>query len=262
MRSLILFFSVFFVSLFEVSAHASFETESSATQDPLWSLHTILGYSLGGLTPIPMPAEIREIRKFSPMGGLRIGVDVVRRMDHKWSLSGGLYFFDRGMDTEARVKGYHIAVVQGDQHLEGYFTGYNATRARQQGVAVPVLMHWHPFRGWTVSAGPYVEYYLFKRFSGDTFSGYLRVNDPTGEKVDFGEKGNGSATYDFGDDLRSFGVGVQVGIERRIWREAAAFVRLDYGLSGAFKGDFHTIPMTMYPVFLSLGVSYSFALHR
>lgn len=243
-------------------------TPHSATQDEIfpaaadrssvrhgWSVRPGAGYSIGGLVPTPMPAEIREILHYSPVGGLRFGADFVYHVDERFGLSLGAYFSDRGMDTEARVQGYHVSVDRGGQHLEGVFWGTNTGHARQSGLYVPIAARYTLGR-FTLAAGPYLEYFTNRRFSGTTSDGYLRVGNPTGDKVLFGPKGQGNGSFDFSDNLRDLALGVHFGGEYALSRRFVVVGQLSWGLSSAFESGFTTIPMKMHPFALTLGVNY------
>ena len=41
-----------------------------------WTLTPQVGYTMGGLTPIPMVPEIRKINEFKPLQGLSLGLDL------------------------------------------------------------------------------------------------------------------------------------------------------------------------------------------
>ena len=76
------------------------------------------------MTPMPLPAEIREIQRFHPTDGLSWGFDLSRRLAPQWRAAVGLHYFDRGMRTEARVKAYEVKVVQAGNTLERLFLGH------------------------------------------------------------------------------------------------------------------------------------------
>ena len=177
-----------------------------------WSLRPGVGYTVGALVPTPLPAELRSIAHYSPVGGLRFGADAVYHTGGRVDLSLGAYFTDRGMDSEVRVAGYRTRVVRGAQQLSGYFFGTNATRARLRGLCVPLALR-YPLGRCTLTGGAYLEWYSLRQFSGTASDGYLRVERPTGDKVLFGPKNDGSATYDFSDALNDSGFGVHLGAE-------------------------------------------------
>ena len=85
------------------------------------------GFVLGGTTPLPLPKEIRKINEFAPKGGFSLGIDGYKYFNTKWGLSAGLRFFMQGMRTGAEVKNYNMAIVMGEDVVEGRFTGTDIT---------------------------------------------------------------------------------------------------------------------------------------
>ena len=77
------------------------------------------GFVLGGTTPLPLPKEIRKINEFAPKGGFSLGIDGYKYFNTKWGLSAGLRFFMQGMRTGAEVKNYNMAIVMGEDVVEG-----------------------------------------------------------------------------------------------------------------------------------------------
>lgn len=220
-----------------------------------WSLRPGVGYTVGALVPTPLPAELRSIAHYSPVGGLRFGADAVYRTGGRVDLSLGAYFTDRGMDSEVRVAGYRTRVVRGAQQLSGYFFGTNATRARLRGLFVPLALR-YPLGRCTLTGGAYLEWYSLRQFSGTASDGYLRVERPTGDKVLFGPKNDGSATYDFSDALNDSGFGVHLGAEYALGPRFLLNAQLTWGLTPAFDGSFTAVPTPLHPLGFTLGVNY------
>ena len=206
-----------------------------------WSLRPGVGYTVGALVPTPLPAELRSIAHYSPVGGLRFGADAVCHTGGRVDLSLGAYFTDRGMDSEVRVAGYRTRVVRGAQQLSGYFFGTNATRARLRGLFVPLALR-YPLGRCTLTGGAYLEWYSLRQFSGTASDGYLRVERPTGDKVLFGPKNDGSASYDFSDALNDSGFGVHLGAEYALSPRFLLNAQLTWGLTPAFDGSFTAVP--------------------
>lgn len=229
---------------------------SADEAETTWQLTPHLGYTIGGMTPVPLPAEIRSIERFHPTDGLSWGFDLSRRIAPQWRAAVGLHYFDRGMRTEARVKGYHVKVVQAGNPLEGYFTGINHTRASQQGFAFPLQAEWQPLSQWTFSTGPVVEWIFDKEFTGRVTDGYLRVDEPTGRKVEFGHSPEDAPTYDFSNDMNHWGVGWQVGADWRVARRWSTFLEARYVFTNIFQSDFTAVSMQLHPLFVTVGVAY------
>ena len=96
------------------------------------------GFVLGGTTPLPLPKEIRKINEFAPKGGFSLGIDGYKYFNTRWGLSAGLRFFMQGMRTGAEVKNYNMAIVMGEDVVEGRFTGTDITETRMTGFTIPV----------------------------------------------------------------------------------------------------------------------------
>ena len=109
---------------------------------------------------------------------------------------------------------------------------------------------------WQIKAGPYLSYVRTRTFKGAAYDGYLRVGDPTGEKVELGTTDGNRGTYDFSDSMRKLQWGMMVGADWHFHHSWGIFVDLSWGFTGIFKGNFDTIEQTMYPVYGTVGVSY------
>lgn len=107
-----------------------------------------------------------------------------------------------------------------------------------------------------LSAGPYISFMTSGDFSGHVNDGYLRKDNPTGDKVKF--EGEQIAPYDFSDDLRKIQWGVQAGVDWRAFKHLNVFADLTWGLNDIFKKDFNTITFAMYPIYLNVGFGYAF----
>ena len=218
------------------------------------------GYSIGGTMPIPVPAEIRAIREFSPKGGGMIGVEGYKMFNKRWGLKAGWHFFHQGFHTAAEVKGYQMTIEMDGESLSGYFTGTDVTNSELFGMRFPVSATFRISPRWNVSLGPYLTTYFKKTFEGEVYEnragqGYLRVGDPTGQKV---ELTRGSATYDFHDNMRSWGGGLELQFDWQAMRHMNVFAQLDWGLSNALENDFKAVAFKMYPVYGTLGVAYRY----
>jgi hypothetical protein len=100
------------------------------------------------------------------------------------------------------------------------------------------------------------SYLMDGDFSGHVYEGYLRKDDPTGEKVNFN---NGAiASYDFSSDLRNFQWGAQLGVDWKAFKHLKVFADLTWGLNDIFQKDFQTISFAMYPIYLNFGFGYAF----
>lgn len=255
-------FSTIVLCLFSVSfLHA----QEDRNHGIIWSsLHGLeysvkAGVSIGGTLPIPFPEEIRSIDSYSP--SMAIALEGYARkwldMNKNWGITVGLRLENKSMKTDATVKNYGMEIIgDGGERLKGNWTGGVNTKVNNSYLTVPVLATYKLTKRWNLMLGPYFSYLIEKDFSGNVYDGYLRENNPTGEKVIF-EEGK-SASYDFTSDLRNFQWGLQLGGEWRAFKHLNVYADLTWGLNDVFKKDFNTITFAMYPVYLNVGFGYAF----
>ena len=115
------------------------------------------GYNIGGTAPLPMPASIRSLNDYSFKANWSLGVDATKPLDDRWGVAVGLRFEAKGMKIDADVKNYHEVMVQGDQTLDGMFTGSVVTDVRQWMFTVPVQASLKVCRNVDLRFGPYVS---------------------------------------------------------------------------------------------------------
>ncbi len=215
-----------------------------------------LGYNVGGTAPVGMPATIRSLEKFELQGNFLLGFDVQKDFWGKWGLMTGLRYEKKGMSIDAKVKNYHMDIIRGGDRLSGNFTGNNVSEADLQTISLPVLATFKPSARVMLKLGPYVSYVNTRVFKGYAYNGYLRVGDPTGQKINIGSDAETRGTYDFSSDLRRLQLGVDAGVDWQIYRRWGVYADITWGLTGIFQSDFHTIEQTLYPIFGSVGVVY------
>ena len=224
------------------------------------------GYTLGGTAPIPIPAEIRGINSFSPKGGATIGLDAYKMFNRRWGLSAGWRFFYEGFHTSANVKNYQMSLTMDGNTMAGYFTGCDVTTTSMWGMTIPVLVTFRAAPRWNISVGPYFSTYFKQTFDGGVYDnpdgvGYLRVDTPTGDKVDLsrnpGETGY-KATYDFKDHMRQWNGGVELTVDWKALQHMNVFATLDWGVSNIFEPDFEAIAFKMYPIYATIGLAYRY----
>lgn len=225
-----------------------------------WHFRAEAGYIIGGTAPLPIPAEIRHIDSYQSGAHFGLAVKAGKTFaDSRWGLLTGLRFATQGMRTEATVKTYHMEMTGDDgAEMVGVWTGPVKTRVRQHTLTLPLLATYNIGRCWQVSAGPYVQWAFDSRFDGEVYStderpGYFRHHDPTGERAEVTH-----ATYDFRDDLRHFGLGVQVGADCALTQHMTLGAALNWGLTEAFHSDFTAISFAMHPIYADFHVGYLF----
>ncbi|WP_298452511.1 porin family protein [uncultured Prevotella sp.] len=214
------------------------------------------GYSVGGTAPIGMPASIRSLDSYKLEPNFSLGLGVYKPLSERWGLTTGLHIENKGMNIDATVKNYHMAIVRGGQRLEGQFTGHNASEVEMWMLTLPLQATYAINDKVHIKLGPYMSYVRSHTFRGYAYDGYLRVGDPTGAKVELGSDDGSRGTYDFSDDMRNLQFGMMLGAEWYFYKRWGAFADLSWGFTGIFKKDFNTIEQTLYPIYGTIGVSY------
>lgn len=215
-----------------------------------------LGYDIGGTMPVGMPASIRSINKFTPTANLLIGLDAYKPLTNKWGLQAGFHYENKGMNTDAKVKSYNMEMRQGDDMLKGLFTGNVVSKAQEWMVTLPLQATYDVSTKVRLKFGPYFSYVLSNEFSGYAYDGYLRVTDPTGDKVELGSKEGERGDYDFSEHLRHWQFGLDLGADWYFSKHFGAYADLSWGLSAIFRKDFKTIEQSMYPIYGQVGLTY------
>lgn len=220
------------------------------------SLRARLGYNLGGTAPVGLPASIRGLNKYTLQPTPIIGLDVTRPLTGRLGVTVGLHVENKGMKIDARVKGYHQEFVRGSEKLAGYFTGDVTTKAAMWMVTIPVQATYELTPNLQLRLGPYFSVLTDRNFTGYAHSGYLRVDDPTGAKIELGDDYATRGDFDFSDDLRHLQWGLGAGVDWTVYRRLGVFAELNWGLSGIHHSGFKTIEQRLYPIFGTFGVTY------
>lgn len=216
------------------------------------------GFNIGGTTPLPLPAEIREIKSYRSGMQIAIEGDIIKWIDNtKWGALLGVRFENKGMKTDARVKNYYMVMDSYDTenpgHMEGAWTGFVKTNVRNSYVTIPLQAIYRVSKRWDLKFGPYASFLTNGDFSGIAYDGYIRNGDPTGDKAEVSE-----ASYDFSRDLRTFSWGIDAGAEWQAYKHLLVYSDLSWGLNSIFKKDFKSISFKMYNVYLNFGFGYLF----
>lgn len=217
------------------------------------------GVNIGGTAPLPLPEEIRAIKGYSPNVNLSIEGNITKWFgkQSKWGMIIGLRLENKGMETKAQTKNYGMEIIgDGGERLKGNWTGMVKTKFHGSYFSIPLMAAYKVSPRVRISAGPYVSFMTGGNFSGHVYNGYLRKDNPTGDKVQF--EGDQVAPYDFSDDLSKFQWGAQVGADWRAFKHLNVFADLTWGLNDIFKKDFNTISFAMYPIYLNVGFGYAF----
>lgn len=217
-----------------------------------WGYGVRMGMCMGGTSPFPLPEEIREIKSFGLNGAFMQEIYGYKLFNQRLGIYLGERIACEGMKTTARVKNYHMSIVQDGEEMAGYYTGIDETNARTVSVKVPVEAMFRITPRFDLRVGPYMQFNIKKSFEGKVYDGYLRVNDPTGQKVEFAK--DTYAVYDFSDDMKKCLMGAELAADVKITKHFGAFALLDWGMNSVFPDDFETISFKMYPIYFSLGL--------
>ena len=191
-----------------------------------------LGFNIGAMSPLGLPAEIRKIDSYQPKANLSIDFAVSYMLSDKWGIGAGLCFETKGMKTGVEVKDYHLKM--------------NIEEGDEQGTL------FRPDTDWKVEAGPYFSIAIDRSFLGDVSSGKMRET-PLHPAI-----GISKASYDYSDDIRHFDFGIGLGGSRRIYRGLSVRADLKWGLLTVLDPSKRTIDMDTYNIYLNLGLSYAF----
>ena len=214
-----------------------------------------LGYSLGGTTPFPIPAEIREIKGFKPLCNLSVQALYRIGMSERWAIQPGLRVERKGMTSDANVKNYGMTIDDGEGGtVSGRWTGDVRMTSDMLQMTLPFSAVFCCSSRWDLHAGLYMGFLLRHKFYGEVSNGYLREGDPTGAKIEIDDQ---PQTFDFSEEMRNLQWGATLGGEYHICPKIGIFADLNWGFNDIFVKDFTTITFGLYPVYATLGVSYS-----
>ncbi|MCI5756802.1 MAG: PorT family protein [Bacteroidales bacterium] len=221
-----------------------------------WHVSLGAGFNIGGTAPLPLPREIRHIDSYDP--GLQVAIEgraEKRFHQSPWGIAIGVTLENKGMTTKARVKNYHMEAMNddGSGEVRGAWTGHVRTKVDNSYLTIPLLATYRLDKRWSVEAGPFVSLRLHGSFTGSAYDGYIRDQDPTGEKMEVT-----SASYNFSSSLRRFNYGVQAGGEYRAYRHLAIRAQVAWSVNGIFPGSFGSVTFPLYPIYGRLGFAYLF----
>ena len=221
-----------------------------------WNLRVCAGINIGGTAPLPLPREIRSINSYSPSFNMLLEGNVQKCFDNsRWGTQLGIRIESKGMKSDADTKNYYMEAwnTDGSGKVVGAWTGKVETKVSSICLTFPVLATYNASERITLSAGPYVSYLIDGEFSGEAYDGYIRDQNPTGERADITR-----ALYDFSGDINKWQWGVQAGCEYKAYSHLALFANLQWGLSGLFPSDYSCVTFALYPIYGTLGVTYLF----
>lgn len=221
-----------------------------------WNIRMSAGFNIGGTAPLPLPREIRSINSYNPGLNLALEGSAQKCFDNsRWGVLVGVRFERKGMTTDADTKNYHMEAwnTDGSGKVVGSWTGKVKTEVNNTYLTIPLLATYSLNKRVMLSAGPYISYLLNGEFSGEAYDGYIRDQNPTGERADVTR-----AKYDFGCDMNKWQWGLQAGCEYRAYTHLALFANLQWGVNSIFPGDYTSVTFALYPIYGTLGFTYLF----
>ena len=147
-----------------------------------------IGTTVGGSSPMGVPAEIRKILKYNPAVPFFAKAQAIYHIDPKWAVGTGLSYVGNGMSTKARVKAYKTTFNESSdpsQKISGYFYGDISTNVKNTYLQIPVTAFYQISDKWEVNAGPYFGFALSRKFDGTAYDGYMRDETPVGTSCDY-----------------------------------------------------------------------------
>ncbi len=213
-----------------------------------------VGMTLGGSAPLSIPDEINSLEKLCMLPGLSAGAHLRYRFARRWSVESGLRFEMKRMEVDARTTHYNMVLIDLDGGtLQGVWTGYVKTDVSNYYLSVPVLASWQATPRWRMKGGLFFSQLVHKGFMGTVYDGYLRKDNPTGERIDIDK-----ARYDFSPGLRRFSWGAEIGSEWRVARHLSLRADFSWGVNNIFKKDFKVLDFPFYPIYFTMGMGYIF----
>lgn len=248
--------STFFFIITCASAYAQ---KSNSFFDKNLEYQIRVQLSLGGASPLGLPAQIREIESFKPANVFGIEGNVTKWLSDKqeYGIRTGLKYEGRGMKTQARVKNYYTQIEdETGAQTKGYFTGHVITEMKNTYLTIPLSFVWNATKHWNFYGGFYFSRILGKSFTGYIHDGDFREGTPIGELTTF--EGTAQGLYDFSKDLKRFQWGNQIGAEYKTSRNFRIFADFTMANNQLFKSDFESITFKMYNIYGNIGFGHTF----
>jgi len=259
MKNILKFSSIFTLTFFCISLNAQNKFPKNNFFNNNINYQVKGQISIGGASPIGIPAQIRKIEKFQPKNILGIEVNVTKWLNNnkEFGIRTGLKFEGKGMETQARVKNYYTQIEdETGAQTKGYFTGHVVTEMKNTYLTIPILFVWNATDKWNFYGGFYISKLIDKSFKGHIYDGIFREGSPIGEPTTFEETAIG--LYDFSNDLSPILWGNQLGAEYKLNQNFILSFDLTMANRQVFKRDFESISFKMYNIFGSLGIGYQF----
>lgn len=238
------------IFLFFIIGHEALWAQQDSSANVKQFKHYVhIGYNFGGLSPVPLPNNIRKIESYSPGFSPSLGYEVAYSFNKNWSINAALRFDIKGMNITDSVQYLHTLITQDTTVFEGDFTGTNKTICKNAYLSLPVTMVYSAHDNWRFKLGIYTAYLISSSFSGNVYNGYIRKGNSLGEKVEID-----TASFNFDDEQRKFDCGIVGGAEKKFLKTFAVTGELQWGLRPVFPSSFKGIGFKMTNIFFTLGV--------
>lgn len=208
-----------------------------------------LGIGTGASSPIPIPNRISEM-SWTPRLCVLVGYDLRYRLGTKIGFKTGLQIKHVGMSAEAKVYQMFTQAIVEESEVSGYFTGYNETVLHSTYISLPLQFSFY-HKSWKFDAGLFAALKIQGHFSGAVKSGYIRIEEPTGEKVEVGYE-----PFDFSEYIAPFNYGIEITTTRNFDDRWSARFDLSWALNSTFKDAFRGLEYKMYNIYGLFGIGY------
>ncbi|MDR2810708.1 MAG: PorT family protein [Tannerellaceae bacterium] len=240
--------------LFLIGILASTLAHAQQESNRRWEYKMFAGYNLGASTPLPLPAEIRAIRAWSPGVSGTLAFHVTRWLSAEWGITSGLAIDVKGMSVEADVMYMNTSLVVGEgDHtgtFSGLFTGRNKTSVHNGYLVVPLLAA-RRIAQCTFRLGGYFALNRDAKFEGQAFDGYIRNGGPAGDRINVE-----MSAFDFSDQIRKTDAGLMALADWFFTNKLALTGQFSWGLLPLFPSDFNGVPYKMYNIYFMGGIAY------
>ena len=239
--------------LFLQNSWAQTETSSPKVSKKTIEISLVGGVHIGGTMPFNLPNTIRSVDAYAPKTPLFLGVKFGKNIHPNWQINTGLIIEGKGFKTEASVKGYETefnASQDEKQGVHGFYYGSITTQMNNVYATIPLEIQYNCNK-WNVYGGLSLSGTLAKNFEGKAIEGYLRAEDPTGERI-----GLSNVAYNFDHAVRSINVGGQLGIKYQASATIGVLAQGNIGITNTLKPNFESVTFPMHHAYLSLGISY------
>ena len=220
------------------------------TTQPRLRHSVTLGIGTGASAPIPIPNRISQM-SWTPHLCALAGYNLRYQLAPRYALRTGLQVRHVGMSAEAKVYQMFTQAIVDDAEVSGYFTGYNETKFNATYISLPLTFTYCLGDKWSFDAGLYAALKIQGHFSGAVKDGYIRIDKPTGDKVEVGYE-----EFDFSDYVNPFDFGLNLSAERRISNTISATLDLSWAFNSCMKSSFRGLEYKMHNIYAIFGLCY------